>query len=155
MKKKTHITVTGLSCFFGTRPLEENGYILLTKDPANPFDSEAIFAESLYWGRIGYVANHPGTRLRGTISAGRLYDRIPKRAIARIRFIADDCAICVLAGKKKTKKLLHKFNKKQAKFEELHDFLELPSLPGALVIRILAAEANAYETPEENSRRWY
>lgn len=59
--------------------------VRLVKEPHNEHDDEAIRCEYHTGKVIGgiavvdrcYVANYYKTRIRGTISAGRLYDKVP------------------------------------------------------------------------------
>ena len=46
-----------------------------------------------YFGKIGYVANSTNTVIKGTMSAGRAYDKITDEYFARIKFIKDNFAI--------------------------------------------------------------
>lgn len=40
-------------------------------------------------GCVGYVANSVRTTARGTMSAGRLYDKVPEECAAVVRFITE------------------------------------------------------------------
>ncbi|MGI6451295.1 MAG: HIRAN domain-containing protein [Desulfitobacteriia bacterium] len=77
------MTITGTTHYYGMKPFEINRILLLVKEPDNEYDAEAIRAELPYIGKVGYVANSPSTMAKGTMSAGRLYDRIGNYAYAQ------------------------------------------------------------------------
>lgn len=61
----------------------------LKKDYKNPYDDEAI---AVYKNdcKIGYVANSVSSVCRGTVSAGRLYDRFDKEIDCIVRFVSTE-----------------------------------------------------------------
>lgn len=70
------------------------GQILkLIKEPNNIYDYEAIRVECAGIGKIGYVANSVNTVVKGTYSAGRLYDKIGDESYCRVLFITKNEAI--------------------------------------------------------------
>ncbi len=71
--------------------------VKLVKDPENQYDSEAIRVELPGIGTIRFVANSVNTVLGDSMSAGRLYDRIGKKADAVVEIITDNVVLC---GKK-------------------------------------------------------
>ena len=93
-----YITITGTFKFHGTDVLTPGQLIKLKKEPTNPKDSEAI--KILLPGEIqaGYVANSVHTVVRGTHSAGRIYDKFEDEAFARILFVSNDLAIAEFLG---------------------------------------------------------
>ncbi len=93
---KAVITITGLCHYYGMRPLRTGALVLLVKEPQNFFDAEAIRAEIAPIGKVGYVANSPRTVARGTLSAGRVYDRMGRACFARVISAEDDFAIAQL-----------------------------------------------------------
>ena len=56
-------------------PLDVGNILTLVKEPDNNYDAEAI-AVKLDDEKIGYVANSTNTVVKGTMSAGRVYDKI-------------------------------------------------------------------------------
>ena len=70
--------------------------IKLIKEPDNEYDSEAIAAFLPFIDKIGYVANSTNTVYCGTISSGRLYDKIEDYAYGRIMFITHSSAIALV-----------------------------------------------------------
>ena len=66
-----------------------NMTLKLKKDFENPYDDEAI---AVYKNncKIGYVANSVSSVCRGTVSAGRLYDRFDKEIDCIIRFVSTE-----------------------------------------------------------------
>lgn len=85
--KKTYITLTGTNHYHGKDFLEPGMKVKLMKEPENEFDKEAIRIEMTGIGKLGYVANSTYTVLGESISAGRLYDQIGKKASAKIKYI--------------------------------------------------------------------
>ena len=77
----------------GTKPLKLGGLVKLVKEPDNKYDEEAIACEMRYFGKIGYLSNSTNTVVRGTMSSGRLYDKINDEYFARIKFITGQIAI--------------------------------------------------------------
>lgn len=88
-----YVTVTTFNKYHGSKPLVLNGIVKLVKDPKNTYDAEAIVCEMRYFGKIGYLANSTNTVITGTMSAGRLYDKISDEYFARIKFITGNVAI--------------------------------------------------------------
>lgn len=60
-------------------------------------------------GKLGYVANSPYTVLGDSLSAGRLYDRIGKKAYGKVILITSQGVLC-----KTNKKSLVGYQKKEA-----------------------------------------
>ena len=58
--------------------------VKLKKEPDNEYDNEAIKVKMKGLGKIGYVANSPRTVIGDCMSAGRLYDKISKKAKGQI-----------------------------------------------------------------------
>ena len=85
MKAKTYyFTLTGCAHQYGTDFLEPEMKVKLRKDSKNEYDHEAIRVELEGLGLISYVANSIYTVIGDSLSAGRLYDKIGKKAKARI-----------------------------------------------------------------------
>ena len=88
-----YITITAFQKLHGTKPLKIDGIVKLVKEPDNKYDTEAIACEMRYFGKIGYVANSTNTVVKGTMSAGRLYDKINDEYFAKIKLITTQIAI--------------------------------------------------------------
>ena len=89
-----YITVIGFSQYHGAKPFKLNGIIKLVKEPENKYDTEAIACYMRYCGKIGYVANSTSTVIIGSMSCGRLYDKIDDEYYAKINFITNTQALC-------------------------------------------------------------
>ena len=96
-----YITVIGFNDLHGKKPFKLDGIIKLSKEPDNKYDTEAIACEMRYFGKIGYVANSTNTVIKGTMSAGRAYDKITDEYFARIKFIKDNFAIAKIIRDRK------------------------------------------------------
>ncbi len=89
------ITVTGVNQYFGMKPFKIGKIFKIVKEE-NDFDDEAIRAELPVIDTIGYVANSPKTVYSGTVSAGRLYDKIDSYAYAQTMFITHSSVIALV-----------------------------------------------------------
>lgn len=98
-----YVSITGVQHYYGLKPFRVGTYVLLKKEPGNDHDDEAIMVLIPLLGKAGYVANSPYTTASGTLSAGRIYDRIPGECAAVVRFIANDMIIARVFPDKKLK----------------------------------------------------
>ena len=87
-------TLTGCSHYFGTEFLKKGMTLKLKKEPDNEYDHEAIRVKLKGLGKIGYVANSAYTVKGESMSAGRLYDKIGKKAKAKVVYVIPGGAIC-------------------------------------------------------------
>ena len=94
--KKKYFTITGLCHYYGSDFLKKGMRVKLIKEPDNQFDKEAIRVELKGLGKIGYVANSTHTVLGETMSAGRLYDHMDKKAKAKVLIVTSRGVICEL-----------------------------------------------------------
>lgn len=88
-----YITIQSFNNLHGTKPLKIDGLVKLVKEPDNKYDTEAIACEMRYFGKIGYVSNSVNTVVKGSMSAGRIYDKITDEYFAKIKFITSSIAI--------------------------------------------------------------
>lgn len=96
-----YFTLTGCNHYFGTEFLEKGMILKLKKEPENEHDHEAIMIKLKGLGKIGYVANSPYTVAGETMSAGRLYDKIGKKAKAKVVYVLPAGAVCKIVEDKK------------------------------------------------------
>lgn len=87
MENTYFVTITGIDHYYGKKPFEIGRIVKLIKDKNNEYDKEAIAAYLPFIETIGYVANSTNTVYDGTISAGRLYDKIDDYTYARVMFV--------------------------------------------------------------------
>lgn len=99
MENTYFVTITGLNHYYGKKPYEIGRIIKLIKEPDNEYDREAIAAFLPFIDKIGYVANSTNTVYDGTISAGRLYDKIEDYAYGRVMFVTHSSAIVLVLDK--------------------------------------------------------
>ncbi len=97
--KKVYITLTGTKFYYGHDFLKPGMKVKLIKEPENQYDSEAIRVE-IHGMKVGYVANSVHTVLGESMSAGRMYDRIGKKAKAVVKIVTDHGVLCKVCGKK-------------------------------------------------------
>ena len=93
------VTITGIDNYYGKKPFKIGRVFQLIKDRRNQYDGEAIMAYLPFIEKIGYVANSVNTVYRGTLSAGRLYDKIGDYAFAKVMFITHTSVIAVVLDK--------------------------------------------------------
>lgn len=91
--QELYATVVGLKNYKGNHVFKLNSKIKLIKEPENDYDTEAIVCELKYIGKTGYIANSTKTVIKGTMSAGRIYDKINDISYAEVKFIANDSVI--------------------------------------------------------------
>ena len=104
-----YFTVTGLHHYYGDSFLEKEMIVYLKKEKDNEYDKEAISVNLPGLGKIGYVANSPYTVQGESYSAGRLYDRIRKKAYGKVILVTPQGILC-----KVNKKSLVVYQKKEA-----------------------------------------
>ena len=71
----------------------------LEKEPDNEYDKEAIKVTYEGLGKIGYVANSSYTVIGDSMSAGRIYDKIGKKAKAKVVLVTEHGTICSISKK--------------------------------------------------------
>ena len=93
MKEDIYITLVSMNRFFGIKPFKKDGILKLIKEKDNDYDDEAIKVEMRHAGQVAYVSNSVNTVIRGTMSAGRIYDKILDEDYAQIKFYSQGMAI--------------------------------------------------------------
>ena len=88
-----YITIQTFNNLHGSKPLVLDGIVKLIKEPTNKYDTEAIACEMRHFGKIGYISNSTQTVIKGTMSSGRLFDKITDEYFAKIKFITGNTAI--------------------------------------------------------------
>lgn len=96
---KMYFTLTGCNHYFGNEFMKRGMKVKLKKDTKNDYDSEAIMVKMKGIGKVGYVANSSYTVKGETMSAGRLYDKIGKKAMGKIVYVIPGGAICKIVDK--------------------------------------------------------
>lgn len=87
------VTLTGIGNKGNMKHLKVFDRLLLLKEHDNAYDSEAIRVEAPFVGKIGYIANSVHTKAKGTMSAGRLYDKFEEHCFGVILFVTAENAI--------------------------------------------------------------
>ena len=105
---KVYFTLTGTKHYYGNEFLKPGMKLLLEKEPDNEYDNEAIMVKMEGLGKLDYVANSPYTVLGDSMSAGRLYDRIGKKAYGKVILVTPQGVLC-----KVNKKSLDGYRKKE------------------------------------------
>ena len=94
---KIYFTLTGTNHYFGKEFLKKGKKIRLEKEPDNEYDKEAIKVIYECLGKIGYVGNSSYTVLGDSMSAGRIYDKIGKKA--KVVLVTEHGTICSISKK--------------------------------------------------------
>ena len=94
--KKIFFTITGTNYRYGMDFMKRGMKVRLVKEPDNEYDSEAIKVMMKGVGHVGYVANSTSTKLGESMSAGRIYDKIGKKATGHIVHKLPTGVICML-----------------------------------------------------------
>ena len=92
--KEKYVTITGFKHYYGAAPFKIGKKVKCVKEPNNPYDSEAIKVVMKHIGTVGYIANSPYTAATGTMSAGRIWEKVGKKFYARVMFITSSKVIC-------------------------------------------------------------
>ncbi|MGN1318029.1 MAG: HIRAN domain-containing protein [Lachnospirales bacterium] len=92
--KDMYITITGFNHYFGAGVFKIGSKVKCIKEPKNAYDKDAIKVKIKNLGKVGYVANSTYTVAKGTLSAGRIYDKVGKKFKAKIMFITQSKIIC-------------------------------------------------------------
>lgn len=90
--EEVFITITGIDYYLGKKPFKVGRKVRLVKEE-NVHDAEAIRVELPYIDTIGYVANSTHTVYDGTLSAGRVYEKIGEKAVVQVMFITHSAVI--------------------------------------------------------------
>lgn len=98
-------TIVGLKNYEGSKVFKIGSIVKLVKEPDNDFDLEAIACEMKYIGKVGYIANSTRTVTKGTMSAGRIYDKIDDISFCEVKFISTDSVIAKVLNNDKIKQL--------------------------------------------------
>ena len=95
--KDIYFTITGTKYRYGHDFMKPGMKVKLVKEPDNPYDKEAIRVEMKNGlGFVGYVANSIHTVRGECVSAGRMYDRIGRKAKGTVKLVLPDGVICKL-----------------------------------------------------------
>ena len=92
--KEKYITITGMNHYYGLRPFSVGKKLKCIKEKNNPYDDEAIKVVMKGIGTVGYIANSPYTAATGTLSAGRIYEKVKKKFVVEVMFITSSKVIC-------------------------------------------------------------
>ena len=96
MKNKIYFTITGIQHYDCGDFFKEGMKVTLQKEPDNKLDREAILVKMPGMGKVGYVANSCYTVIGESYSAGRIYDKIGKKAKGRVLYVMPKGILCEL-----------------------------------------------------------
>lgn len=91
-----YVTVAGFKNYYGKRPFAVGNVLRCEKCPDNEYDTEAIRCALPVVGTVGYIANSPATVAGGTMSAGRIYDKVSSVFYIRVMFVTCTKIICAV-----------------------------------------------------------
>jgi hypothetical protein len=93
---EVYFTLTGTKHYYGNDFIEPGMKVKLTKEPDNEYDKEAIRVDLKGLGKIGYVGNSPYTVIGDSMSAGRMYDLMKKKAKGKVVLVTERGVLCKL-----------------------------------------------------------
>ena len=93
---KIWFTIAGTNYRCGSDFMKKGMKVRLVKEPDNKYDKEAIKVMMDGFGHVGYVANSTRTVIGDSWSAGRIYDKIGKKAEGKIKYVTDSGVLCSL-----------------------------------------------------------
>lgn len=94
--KKIYFTITGTKYRHGHDFMKPGMKVKLEKEPDNQYDAEAIKVMMSGLGHVGYVANSTYTVKGESWSAGRIYDKIGRKATGTVKYVLPDGVLCRL-----------------------------------------------------------
>ena len=103
--KEKYITIAGIDHYYGIKPFLVGKKFKCIKDKNNLWDSEAIKVYSKDIGTVGYIANSHYTVIKGTMSAGRIYEKVKKKFTVKVMFVTKSGVICKIVDGLKDNKL--------------------------------------------------
>lgn len=92
--EEMYVTVTGFGNYYHKKPFSIGNVLICEKEPSNKLDSEAIAVKLPMLGKVGYIANSTYSAAIGTMSAGRIYDKVEDRFYIRVKFVTQSKIIC-------------------------------------------------------------
>lgn len=104
-EKELYTTIVGLKNYEGNKVFKIGSIVRLVKEPDNDYDLEAIACENRYIGKTGYIANSARTVTKGTMSAGRIYDKIGDVSYCEVKFVSNDSVIAKVLSDDKIEEL--------------------------------------------------
>lgn len=104
-KPELYTTIVGLKNYEGNKVFKIGSIVRLVKEPDNDYDLEAIACENQYIGKTGYIANSTKTVTKGTMSAGRIYDKIGDISYCEVKFVSTDSVIAKVLSDEKIEEL--------------------------------------------------
>lgn len=111
--KEKYVTITGMNHYYGLRPFSVGKKLKCIKEKNNPYDDEAIKVVMKEIGTVGYIANSPYIAATGTLSAGRIYEKVKKKFVVEVMFITSSKVICrVVEGLKDQNEKAQKHDEK-------------------------------------------
>ena len=98
--EEKYVTIICFNKFHGKKVFKIGSILKLIKEPDNHHDGDAIRVEMRYAGKVGYIANSTNTVIRGTMSSGRVFDKIDdENAYAIVKFISNQNIIAKILEK--------------------------------------------------------
>lgn len=87
VEKDLYATIVGLKNYERNKLFKIESIVRLVKEPDNDSHLEAIACENRYIGKTGYIANCANTITKGTMSAGRIYNKIGDISYCEVKYL--------------------------------------------------------------------
>ncbi len=138
--KEMFVTITGYSNYHGSYPFKPGMLVRCEKEPDNHYDTEAIRCTLPLYDTVGYIANSTGTVAVGTMSAGRIYDRVNKKFYIRVMFLTHSKVICRIEDGEPNELKLELLSQLDDKWDEDDDEGLIPECGGIAPDELAEAE---------------
>ena len=107
MKENDFITITNIKEYIEIGMIKIGEVLHLKKEPDNVYDMESIMVEDKNEIPIGHVANSVSSVVKGTHSAGYIYQSFKDSILCTVKFIYRDMIIAQLqSSQEETKDML-------------------------------------------------
>ena len=107
MKENDFITITNIKEYIEIGMIKIGEVLHLKKEPDNAYDMESIMVENKNEIPIGHVANSVSSVVKGTHSAGYIYQSFKDSILCTVKFIYRDMMIAQLqSSQEETKDML-------------------------------------------------
>ena len=96
---KIYVTIVGSKYYNIHEPLPVGIQLMCRKEADNNYDDESIEVFAPNGRKVGCVANSVATKANGTMSAGRIYDKVGEYFLVRVCFAFQSSSICIVEDK--------------------------------------------------------
>ena len=99
------LQIVGLKNYEGNKVFNIGSIVRLVKETDNDYDLEAIACVKNILGKPSILLNSARTVTKGTMSAGRIYDKIGDVSYCEVKFVSNDSVIAKVLSDDKIEEL--------------------------------------------------